>query len=104
MAWNQIAEQISNGKFLYEEGKFWVGLAGGLWVLFSKYTDIKEKFINVLTGVKTLQTKVEEQTASIVTAVSSNTNELKEMRGDLKMVTGALILPPQIRARARRKK
>lgn len=105
--------QITSLEYLpaiYNEFKFWSWFVGAFFFIFKgidwfkklKDTDLK----NIQTGVVTLKDEVVKQTGDFVKAMDGNTSELKELRGDIKLLTAAFISPPRARAAraAKRKK
>ena len=101
----------SNMHILYEESKFWIGIATaiiGIYRGFEWVKDIRTKDIpGIQAGVNDLKFEITSQTTSLVKATDNNTHELRELRSDIKTLTQAFIVPPKVRAaraRARRKK
>lgn len=72
---------IQLAELIYNESKFWIALAGGLWSVFKGIDWIKSIRTNDLhhiqLGVDNLGVKIDGQTRDIV-------NELKEMRQDIR--------------------
>ena len=90
----------------YEEGKFWVGFATAIiggYKAFNWIKGIREKdIVDVKQKIDDLHTELGSQTSAIVKATELNTNELKELRNDMR----TLIIQPQLAraAKASRRK
>ena len=86
---------LSISKQLYSEAKFWIPAITAAWTVF--------KFINSFSEVKTnhlphlqasmddLNKKMDSQTQTICDATKDNTEEIKELRGDIRQLTTALL-------------
>ena len=85
---------------VYTELKFWLSLIGALWAVFRGFNWVKEIRTNDLkhihSGVESLQSDIKDQTASFVSAINNNTNELKELRSDIRTFTTAVVAQPHI--------
>ena len=98
--------QTSDIKAIYEEGKFWVGFATAIiggYKAFNWIKGIREKdIVDVKQKIDDLHTELGSQTSAIVKATELNTNELKELRMDIR----TLIIQPQLAraAKASRRK
>lgn len=87
-----------------EQVKFFVSVGGGFWAAFSAYSWVKDALVKTQTGVDGIKTELVQQTQAIVKATDTNTGELRELRGDMKMLVQAMITPPPRVRAARRKK
>jgi hypothetical protein len=102
----QLPIQPSNLHGVYEEGKFWIGFATaviGGYKAFSWVKDLREKdLVEVNSKLDGLHIELGTQTSAIVKATEANTNELKELRMDMR----TLIIQPQLAraAKASRRK
>jgi hypothetical protein len=84
---------------VYAEFKFWGPVVTFLWCVFRGYQwvrDIKDNHLtHIQKGIENFNTKldtsIESQTKDIVSATESNTTEVKELRGDIKMLTHAIL-------------
>lgn len=92
---------------MYTEFKFWSTVIGGFWMLFKGFTWVKAiketDLANLHKGIAKVETEIQSQTTSIVSAMDKNTSTISELRGDIKLL---FIAPPRARAAraARRKK
>lgn len=96
---------------LYEEFKFWSIVVGGIWGIFRGvewFKAIREKDLtNIQAGVASLHEELKAQTNHFVGAMQTNTEQIKELRQDFKVLTTAFIAPPnsaKSRVRAARRK
>ena len=102
---------ISNVHVLYEESKFWVSIIGALWAVFGGVQWLKSIKTNDLphlqAGIDQVQVELKAQTTTIVKSMDNNTDQVKELRQDIKTLTTAMFVPPlSVRAAraAKRKK
>lgn len=86
---------------ILEELKFFVGFGGALWTFFTAYNYVKSALTNTQTGVDAIRTELKDQTSAIVKATDTQTNELRTMSSDVKMLVQSMMSPPP-RARAAR--
>lgn len=88
---------------ILEEMKFFVGFGGALWTFFTAYNYVKSALTNTQTGVDAIRTELKDQTSAIVKATDTQTNELRTMSSDVKMLVQSMMTPPaRPRARAAR--
>lgn len=93
---------------IYSEAKFWLIVIGGIWTIFKSYNKaetwfktLKENDLHhIHLGVQNLHTELTGQTTAVVKALEAQTNELKELRQDMR----AYRIPSVKVARARRKR
>jgi hypothetical protein len=90
-----------SAKDLFDEIKFFVSFVGVLWVAFGAYNWVKDALSGTRDDVKALKTEVSEQTKSIVHVTEQNTNEIKGLRDDMKLIIGAMMQPTRARAARR---
>jgi hypothetical protein len=103
---------LSLSRQIYEEAKFWGPAIAAAWVIFRGIDWIKDIKDNHLThiqqGINDFNTKLDvslkAQTDQIVKATQANTGEITELRGDIKMLTSAMITQTARAASARKKK
>lgn len=92
----------------FSEIRQWLLVGGIFWSVFKAYTYIKTikdtDLARIQDGLASTHTELRTQTNSIVDAVVTNTNEIKELRVDIRTLTTAFMAPPRARAAARRKK
>jgi len=88
---------------ILDELKFFIALGGGFWALFSAYQWVKTSLTATQAGVQTLTTEVSAQTTAIVHATQENTQQVRELRDDVKTMIQAFMQPP-VRSRAARRK
>lgn len=86
---------------ILEELKFFIGFGGGLWTFFTAYNYVKGALKSTQDGVEAIKTELGAQTQAIVKATDTQTNELRNLSADVKMLVGSMIAPPT-RARAAR--
>ena len=102
----QMTPAPSEIKAIYEEGKFWSIVATSIVALYKAFQwvkDIREKDLVTIQGkIDGLHTELGSQTTAIVKATDANTNEIKELRNDMR----TLIIQPQLAraAKASRRK
>lgn len=105
--------QAPNTKYLvslYEEFKFWgpaVGAIYGFWKIVDWFKLLKTNDLrHIQAGVTDLKDELSKQTKTICDAMATNTDQIKELRSDIKTLTAAFIAPPRAKAAkaARRKK
>ena len=102
----QVLTQGNEVKAIYEEAKFWSIMAGAVITAYKGFQwvkDIREKDLVTIQGkIDGLHTELGNQTSAIVKATDANTNELKELRNDMR----TLIIQPQLAraAKASRRK
>lgn len=89
---------------ILDELKFFIALGGGFWALFSAYQWVKSNLTTTQESVKTLTTEVSAQTTAIVHATETNTQQIRELRDDVKTMITAWLAPPPVRSRAARRK
>ncbi len=89
---------------IWEQAKFLLSIGGGFWAAFSAYAYIKSALEETKTGVKGIQSELVSQTTAIVKATDTQTTELRELRGDMKLVIQSMLQPPRAARAARRKK
>jgi len=86
---------------IVDEIKFVIAVGSAFWAAFSVYSGIKELLTQTREDVKTLKDEVSSQTATIVKVTESNTQEIKGLRDDMKMIIGALMTPSRTRSARR---
>ena len=96
---------------IWEQAKFLLSVGGGFWAAFSAYTYFKAKFEEATTkleetsaGIKAVNAELKDQTTAIVRATDTQTTELRELRGDMKLIIQSMIQPMPRAARAARRK
>jgi len=92
---------------IWEQAKFLLSVGGGFWAAFSAYAYFKGVLEDTKAGVKEIKSELKEQTTAIVKATDTQTTELHELRGDMKLIIQSLIQPlprPARAARAARRK
>lgn len=102
---------LALSKQVYTEFKFWGPVVGAFWIVFKAYNwvlEIKTKDLcNIQDSIKEFNFELDrgltKQTTEFVNSVSVNTNEIKELRGDIKMLTAAILNQNAKAARARKK-
>ena len=90
---------LSLSKRIYDEAKFWGPAVVAIWFVFNAISWIKDLKDNHLAhiqeGINNFNTKLDDglqkQTEKIVAASNVNTNEVKELRGDVKLLTSAIL-------------
>lgn len=88
---------------IFEQGKFFVSFGTALWAFYSAYTYVKQSLSDTKDGVASIKTELKDQTQSIVSATNAQTQEIKNMREDVRLMVGAMIAPRAAKA-VRRKK
>ena len=102
----QMTPAPSEIKSIYEEGKFWSIVATSIVAVYKAFQwvkDIREKDLVTISGkIDGLHGELGSQTTAIVKATDANTNEIKELRNDMR----TLIIQPQLAraAKASRRK
>lgn len=93
----------SNIMPIVEQGKFFLSFGTAIWAFFSAYTYVKQSLSETKEGVVSIKTELKDQTQAIVKATDNQTNELRNMSGDVKMLVQAMMTAPALpRARAAR--
>lgn len=100
---DQAADHAKLAVTVYNEIKFWAPFAGGLWGLFKIVEWVKRIKTNDLhhlqLGLDELRKDVADQTVQINANLKDQTTaivgELKELRGDMRSLTSAMIVPPR---------
>jgi len=95
---------LSNLLPVVEQGKFFVSFGTAIWAFFSAYTYVKQSLAETKDGVASIKDELKDQTQSIVTATNAQTQELKGMRDDVRLLVQAAVVPPRTARSARRKK
>ena len=93
---HEIPAWVEQVKFLASAGAFF-------WGAFKVYTYIKDALTNTQTGVDAIRVELKDQTQAIVKAADIQTNELRTMSSDVKVLVQTMITPAP-RARRRRPK
>ncbi len=102
----QLPIQPNSMHGVFEEGKFWVAMVSAIIATYKGFQwvkDIREKDLVKIQGtIDGLHTELGAQTTAIVKATEANTNELKELRNDMR----TLIIQPALAraAKASRRK
>lgn len=89
---------------ILDELKFFAALGGGFWALFAAYSWVKSNLTTTQESVKELTTEVSSQTTAIVHSMQENTQQVRELREDVKTMITAWMAPPPVRSRAARRK
>jgi len=89
-----------------EQVKFLLAVGGAFWAAFGAYTFVKSSLTETQKDVKEVKIELANQTTAIVSATDKQTNELRSMSADVRMLVQSMIAPPRARAAraARRKK
>ena len=91
---------------IVEQSKFFISFGAALWAFFKAYTYVTKSLSDTTDGVASIKTELTNQTQSIVTATNTQTQEIKNMREDVRLLVQAMVAPPQPAraARAARRK
>ena len=91
---------------IVEQSKFFVSFGAALWAFFKAYTYVTKSLSDTTDGVASIKTELTNQTQSIVTATNTQTQEIKNMRDDVRLLVQAMVAPQPARSArtARRKK
>lgn len=84
-----------------EQVKFLGSVGGAFWAAFTGYTFVKSSLTETQKDVKEVKSELASQTTAIVSATNTQTNELRNMSADVKMLVQSMMTPPP-RARAAR--
>lgn len=104
----QITSNFNNPAWIYDQFKAWVFIGGVFFGIFKGLNWIKtlrtNDLVHIQLGVEELKKEMITQTVSFVGSMDKNTSEIKELRGDMKLIIGSLMAAPPLLAAARRKK
>jgi hypothetical protein len=92
-------QNLEISRQFYTEFKFWGPVIGGIWSVFKLVDWFKaiktDDLQQIKDGIKNFNVQLDQglqkQTDTIVNSMTVNTNELKELRVDVKMMTSAAL-------------
>lgn len=101
----QQTNYFVNGAWIYDQVKYWIFVGGVFFALFEGIRWVKAIKTNDLAHIHSevgeIKKEINDQTTSFIAAIEKNTNEIRELRGDMKLIIGSLMGIPSQFATAR---